>query len=97
MIDQVSVKVITLQEAFGICCVDRVRLLVMNIEQSEDSLFKENGKLFENVDFISCEFHPGKSEINTKDFVEEHLSSRFETLGIYRKGEPYNVWVGKRR
>jgi len=50
----------------------------------------------DRVDFVTCEFHPGKSGISTLDFIREHLPG-WETLKFGRAGEAYNQWLGRRR
>jgi len=74
--------------------IDHIRFLAMNCEQSEYDIIRHSGLV--DVDFVAIEFHPGKSGIDTAGFLKYRLPN-FETLAMFRQGEPYNVWLGKNR
>ena len=89
-----KVKAITFERALARYEINRVRFLAINAEQAEYEILKSSA--MDRVDFVTCEFHPGKSGISTLDFIREHLPG-WETLKFGRAGEAYNQWLGRRR
>lgn len=87
------VRTITLEQAFLRHGIDTLRFLAINAEQAEYEILKSPAMA--RVDFVTVEFHPGKSGINTREFVREHLP-RFETLKFGREGDAYNMWLARR-
>jgi len=96
--DEMEVQTITLARAlewYGNGPEHRVRFLAINAECAEYHFLP--GVDLRSVDYITIEFHPGKSKIDTKCWIERYLDHRFETIGFWRDGQPYNVWLGKNR
>ncbi len=71
--------------------VSRVRYLWLNIEGEELQALKTD---LSDVDYISCEFHPGKTGVVTEDFLSSQVKSH-KTVQLARQGEPYNIWLGQ--
>lgn len=77
--------------------VDRhgpIRFLAVNAEQAEYEILRSPAMA--RVDYVTVEFHPGKSGIDTKAILREVLPT-FETLCFGREGDAYNQWVGRRK
>lgn len=87
-----EVKVMTLEQVLWRHNIERVRFLAMNAEQAEYEILRSPA--MDRVDFVTVEFHPGKSRIDTRAFVREHLP-QFETLKFGREGDAYNQWLGR--
>ena len=92
----ISVKTVTLGDVFASCGIDRIRLLAINAEQAEYKILMDPDKLLDRVDYITCEFHPSKSGIDTHGYLAAYLR-QFETLTLMRQGEQYNIWFGRNR
>ena len=89
-----TVQAITLEQALDRDNIARVRFLAINAEQAEYEILKSPA--MDRVDYVTVEFHPGKSGIDTKAFVAEHLP-QFETLKFGREGDAYNQWLAKNK
>ena len=92
----IAVSVVSLADVLESNQIDRIRLLAINAEQAEYEILRSPPVVLERVDYITCEFHPGKSGVDTLGFIEKHLP-QFETLALLRCGEPYNIWLGRSR
>jgi hypothetical protein len=70
----------------------RVRFLAMNAEQAEYAILRSRSMAY--IEYATVEFHPGKSGIDTKQFIRQYLPD-WETLQFGREGEAYNQWLGR--
>jgi hypothetical protein len=69
----------------------KVRFLAMNAECAEYPILSDPA--IRGVEFATVEFHPGKTGIDTVEFLRKNLAG-WETMAFDRAGEPYNVWLG---
>jgi len=68
---------------------ERIRFLAINAEQAEYEILKSPS--LARCDFVTVEFHPGKSGIDTREFFNEYLADTFRLVAFARDGEPYNI------
>ena len=97
--EPLDVQTITLSRAiqwWGSGPEHSIRLLAINAECAEYHILPGCPELAA-VDWITVEFHPGKSQIDTRCFIERYLDFRFETAAFLRDGDPYNIWLGRNR